>query len=140
MSPDEINTAYNERAGEGAQATFEMQRAAAEAASTNKDIQTKAKKKVEESGAVRARIPPRSGMPYRGYRKRDPQWTDAVLRNVRFIAGGGLLRADDKDGNSVQLFTSKVLPVPATSKTLMSFAAISQVSRIQQNTSGHAPR
>ena len=29
---------------------------------------------------------------------------------------GGLLWADDKDGNSVQLFTSKVLPVPATSR------------------------
>ena len=55
-------------------------------------------------------------MPYRGYRKRDPQFSDAVFRNVRFVAGGGLVRADDKDGNSVQLFTSKVLPVPATSR------------------------
>ena len=102
--------------GEGAQATFEMQRSAAEAAAENKEIQTKARDKVQEMGAVRARIPPRSGMAYRGYRKRDPQWTDAVLRNVRFEAGGGLVRVDDKDGNSVQLFTSKVLPVPPTSR------------------------
>ena len=38
MSPDE-NTAYNERAGEGAQATFEMQRAAAEQPRVRSDLQ-----------------------------------------------------------------------------------------------------
>ena len=44
----------------------------------NKGIATKAKAKVQKAGAVRARIPPRAGMKFRGYRKRDPQWTDAV--------------------------------------------------------------
>ena len=50
-------------------------------------------------------------MKFRGYRKRDPQWTDAVCRNIEFKAGGGKMLAEDSEGNKVELFTNKVLPV-----------------------------
>ncbi len=64
------------------QASFEMQRYAAKAAATSKEILEEGRERVEATGAVLARIPSRSGMKYRGYRKRDPQWTDAVYINV----------------------------------------------------------
>ena len=38
-------------------------------------------------------------MKYREYRKRDPQWTDALLRNVRFEAGDAIVRAQDREGS-----------------------------------------
>ena len=55
-------------------------------------------------------------MKFRGYRKRDPQWTDAVCRNIEFKAGGGKMLAEDSEGNKVELFTNKVLPVDKSSK------------------------
>ena len=86
---------------------------AAKAAAKNKAVATKAKEKVAKAGAVRARVPPRAGMQFRGYRKRDPQWTDAVYRNLKFKAGGGKMLAEDSEGNKVELFTCLLYTSPS---------------------------
>ena len=56
-------------------------------------------------------------MKFRGYRKRDPQWTDAVYRNIELEARGGKMLAEDSEGNKVELFTNKVLHVKTCAST-----------------------
>ena len=55
-------------------------------------------------------------MKFRSYRKRDPQWTGAVYRNIEFKDGGGKMLAEDSEGNKVELLTTKALPVDKDSK------------------------
>ncbi len=54
-------------------------------------------------------------MPYRGYRKRGPQWTDSVFKDVKFVHPG-LVTGKDKEDNEVRAFTNKVQAVPERSR------------------------